>query len=117
MHWVQTIYSILRFVRPQPGSYVSHLGEEMVLKSAEQVIREQSTYGPDYIFENADYGRTPRGKVILAAVEGSRIPESLRGRPAECTKESAVTIVSAGHMSSFIYLYISLYLAVYSLMV
>ena len=91
--------------------------EEMVLKSAEQVIREQLAYRPDYIFENVDYGRTPRGKVILAAVEGSRIPESLRGRPAECTKESAVTIVSAGHMSSFIYLYISLYLAVYSLMV
>jgi uncharacterized hydrophobic protein (TIGR00271 family) len=48
--------------------------EEMVLKSAEQVIREQLAYRPDYIFENVDYGRTPRGKVILAAVEGISPP-------------------------------------------
>jgi uncharacterized hydrophobic protein (TIGR00271 family) len=47
---------------------------EMVLKSAEQVIREQLAYRPDYVFENVDYGRTPRGKVILAAVEGISPP-------------------------------------------
>ena len=48
--------------------------EEMVLKSAEQVIREQLAYRPDYIFKNVDYGRTPRGKVVLAAVEGISPP-------------------------------------------
>jgi uncharacterized hydrophobic protein (TIGR00271 family) len=48
--------------------------KEMVLKSAEQVIREQLAYRPDYIFEDVDYGQTPRGKVILAAVEGISPP-------------------------------------------
>jgi uncharacterized hydrophobic protein (TIGR00271 family) len=47
---------------------------EMVLKSAEQVIREKLAYRPDYIFVNVDYGQTPRGKVILASVEGISPP-------------------------------------------
>ena len=47
---------------------------EMVLQSAEQVLREQLAYRPDYIFENVDYGQTPRGKVILASVEGISPP-------------------------------------------
>ena len=47
---------------------------EMVLKSAEQVIREKLAYRPDYIFVNVDYGQTPRGKIILASVEGISPP-------------------------------------------
>jgi uncharacterized hydrophobic protein (TIGR00271 family) len=48
--------------------------KEMVLKSAEQVLWEQLASRPDFRFVNVDYGRTPRGKVILAAVEGISPP-------------------------------------------
>jgi len=48
--------------------------KEMVLKSAEQVLWEQLASRPDFRFVNVDYGRAPRGKVILAAVEGMSPP-------------------------------------------
>jgi uncharacterized hydrophobic protein (TIGR00271 family) len=49
---------------------------EMVLKSAEQVLWEQLASRPDLRFVNVDYGRAPRGKVILAAVEGISPPSA-----------------------------------------
>ena len=48
--------------------------KEMVLKSAEQVLWEQLASRPDFRFVSVDYGRAPRGKVILAAVEGISPP-------------------------------------------
>jgi hypothetical protein len=50
--------------------------KEMVLKDAEQVLWEQLASRPDFRFVNVDYGRTPRGKVILAAIEGLRPPSA-----------------------------------------
>jgi len=50
--------------------------KEMVLKSAEQVLWEQLASRPDFRFVNVDYGRAPRGKVILAAVEGISPPSA-----------------------------------------
>ena len=48
--------------------------KEMVLKDAEQVLWEQLASRPDFRFVNVDYGQAPRGKVILAAVEGISPP-------------------------------------------
>jgi hypothetical protein len=50
--------------------------KEMILKSAEQVLWEQLGSRPDFDFVNVDYGRTPRGKIILAAVEGLSPPSA-----------------------------------------
>ncbi len=49
---------------------------EIILKNAEQVLWEQLGSRPDFKFVNVDYGRTPRGKVILAAIEGLRPPSA-----------------------------------------
>jgi uncharacterized hydrophobic protein (TIGR00271 family) len=57
--------------------------KEMVLKSAEQVLWEQLASRPDFRFVNVDYGRTPRGKVILAAVEGISPPTAEATRQVE----------------------------------
>ena len=57
--------------------------KEMVLKGAEQVLWEQLASRPDFRFVNVDYGRTPRGKVILAAVEGISPPTAEQIRQVE----------------------------------
>ena len=48
--------------------------KEMVLKSAEQVLWEHLASRPDFRFVSVGYGRAPRGKIILAAVEGISPP-------------------------------------------
>jgi len=40
------------------------------------MLWEQLASRPDFKFVNIDYGRTPRGKVILAAIEGLRPPSA-----------------------------------------
>ena len=55
----------------------------MVLKSAEQVLWEQLASRPDFRFVSVDYGRAPRGKVILAAVEGISPPSAEQIRQVE----------------------------------
>ena len=57
--------------------------KEMVLKSAEQVLWEQLASRPDFRFVSVDYGRAPRGKVILAAVEGISPPSAEQIRQVE----------------------------------
>jgi uncharacterized hydrophobic protein (TIGR00271 family) len=50
--------------------------KEMILKDAEQVLWEQLASRPDLKFVNVDYGQAPRGKIILAAIEGLRPPSA-----------------------------------------
>ena len=57
--------------------------KEIILKNAEQVLWEQLASRPDFRFVNVDYGRVPRGKVILAAVEGISPPSANEIRQVE----------------------------------
>ena len=49
---------------------------EIILKNAEQVLWEQLASRPDFNFVDVDYGRAPRGKIILAALEGINPPSA-----------------------------------------